>query len=213
MRDTLSFFHEFVRNPTATGAIAPSSRQLALAMVEALRPMQSGHVLVELGAGTGSFTRILRHTLPENPVVACEFNQVFARLLRRRHPDVEVIEGCASEIAVQLGRLSVERDRIAGIISGLPLLSLPEHKVRDILLAIAEVLPVNRSFVQFTYLPWLWRDLETPGLELEYRRWVWRNLPPATLLVFRKSADRDPILACPSRPDDALAEGSRQQCY
>jgi len=208
MRDSLSFFHEFVRNPTTTGAIAPSSRRLALAMVDALGPMESGQVLVELGPGTGSFTRIFRHTLPENPLVACEFNRVFAELLRRRHPDVAVIEGCASQLGDHLSHLAVEPDKIAGIISGLPLLSLPEHKVQDILLAIGEVLPANRSFVQFTYLPWLWRSLQTPGLKLEHRRWVWRNLPPASLLVFRKRSAWDSALACSRLEDDRLFDGA-----
>lgn len=54
------FLANWFRHPIETGALAPSSQQLATAMCDTMF-LGDGSVVVELGPGTGPFTReILR---------------------------------------------------------------------------------------------------------------------------------------------------------
>ena len=55
-RSKLFFLKQYLRNPFGTGGVAPSGRQLAKLMVAKLAP-QPSEIIVELGPGTGSFTR------------------------------------------------------------------------------------------------------------------------------------------------------------
>lgn len=50
------FLANWAKNPLETGALAPSSKDLALAMCETMY-LGEGCVVLELGPGTGPFTR------------------------------------------------------------------------------------------------------------------------------------------------------------
>ena len=52
-----ALFRQWLRNPLQIAAIAPSSRELAAAMVAALPP--GTNRVIELGGGTGALTRAL----------------------------------------------------------------------------------------------------------------------------------------------------------
>ena len=58
MGDTARLLRAFLAYPVRTGAIAPSSRFLAARMIEDMRLSEAG-VVVELGPGTGAFTRAI----------------------------------------------------------------------------------------------------------------------------------------------------------
>ena len=57
MREQLRFAGQMLRNPRSVGAVAPSSKRLARIMVAALGNLEPGSVILELGPGTGAFTR------------------------------------------------------------------------------------------------------------------------------------------------------------
>ncbi len=57
MRETLLFYWQIARRWRTTGAIAPSGGNLARAMAHAVGEITSGQVILELGPGTGVFTR------------------------------------------------------------------------------------------------------------------------------------------------------------
>ena len=60
----LDFLREFIARPATTGAIAPSSRFLAQAMVEEIE-LHTAEAVLEYGPGTGVFTEfILRELRP-----------------------------------------------------------------------------------------------------------------------------------------------------
>jgi phospholipid N-methyltransferase len=164
--------------------VAPSSPRLAKAMCDHLGPVPAGGVIVELGPGTGPFTRELRRRHPGHRLVVIEANPIFARRLARELPEVTVIEGCASLLGSHLARLGIACEKVGVIVSGLPLLSLPGGLPNAILTEIAAVLKPGRRYVQFTYSARSWRRLPTAGLTLEPPRKVWLNLPPATVLPF-----------------------------
>ena len=51
----LEFFHAFIREPASVGALSPSSRALAMAMIDGF-DLRHADTIVELGPGTGAFT-------------------------------------------------------------------------------------------------------------------------------------------------------------
>ena len=186
MLHSLRFLKEFCLHPSQTGALAPSGRRLAKGVVQALGPLEPQELVVELGPGTGAFTRALRAQLPDNPVIAIERNERFVIGLRKRFPDVVIAEGCASEIRKNLRQHHLEDHRIGGVISGLPLLSLPKPLVRNIFASLSDILPAGATFINFTYSKRTFRRIETPGFEVVESRRVLLNVPPASIMILRQ---------------------------
>jgi len=187
VRDSLAFIRQSLGNFRQTGAILPSSGALARAMVDAIGPILPGDILVELGPGTGVFTRQIRKRYPDNPLIAVEFNEPLAERLRHTHPDVHVVCGCASEIRIHVEALGLNPNRIGVVLSGLPLLSLPRPLCDAILAGLGEVVPLGRRYVQFTYSQRAWQKWHLAGFRRDNPRRVWLNVPPASVLAFTRS--------------------------
>lgn len=186
--DHLRCIRHFAGNRRGMGAISPSGRVLAGKMCAALGPLEPGRLVIELGPGTGVFTRRLVRQYPGHPIVAIEACSQLAELLTRRYPEVHVIDGCASAIADHLDELGYRSEDVGGIVSGLPILSLPRDLRDRIFDSIRSVLLPGRPYVQFTYSRRAWRNIEPPGMRrLDHRR-VFLNLPPAVVLPFERSA-------------------------
>ena len=96
----------------------PSSQRLARLMVEKIDP-QASDVIVELGPGTGVFTRELlaRGVIPAN-LILVEFNKEFVKFLRHEFPQVRVVEGGAQDLPQLLKVLG--QGPVRKIISGIP---------------------------------------------------------------------------------------------
>ncbi len=170
-----------------TGAIAPSGPILAKAMAKAVGPLPPGEIIIELGPGSGVFTKELIRRYPLNPVLAVEFNPVFVRSLQRDLPAATVVEGCASQLPRMLIQAGFAADRVGAVVSGLPLLLLPPALVADILHSIAEVLPAGRPYVQFTYSKKRWERFSPRGFQAHPTKRVWLNVPPAVILPFTRA--------------------------
>lgn len=187
MKDTLFFLGQMARQWRTTGAIAPSSPALARMMVQAMGPVQPGQVLLELGPGTGVFTRELKRQFPNNPIIAVEVNEDFARRLRQELNGVTVIAGCASRLKEHLAELNYTPADLVSVVSGLPLLSLPKELGQRILASITEVLLPGRRYVQFTYSAKAWQKFQLSGFTREPTKRVWLNFPPAVVLPFLRT--------------------------
>ncbi len=187
MRGTLMFLGQMASHWRTTGAIAPSGPSLARAMAKMVGDIRPGQVVLELGPGTGSFTKELVRRFPHNRIVAVEFNSVFVRSLRAALPGVTVVEGCATQLPKHLNDLGIAVGDVAAVVSGLPLLSLPRHISTGILNAVAEVLPMGRRYVQFTYSKRAWRKFDPPGFRSHPSKRVWLNVPPAVVLPFTRA--------------------------
>ncbi|MCK6488750.1 MAG: phospholipid methyltransferase [Planctomycetes bacterium] len=187
MRSTLAFFGQMASRWRETGAIAPSGPVLAKAMVRTVGPVAPGQIIVELGPGTGSFTKELIRRYPANRVVAIEFNPIFVNNLRRDMPAALVIEGCASQLPRLLHQAGIDCRQVGAVVSGLPLLVLPEELSAGILHAVAEILPHGRPFVQFTYSKKRWERFSPRGFQAHPSRRVWLNFPPAVILPFTRA--------------------------
>ncbi|HEB54641.1 MAG TPA: phospholipid methyltransferase [bacterium] len=124
MRDGLGFFGRFLKNPTSVGAVLPSSRWLARALVGSLDHIRPGELVVEYGPGTGPATEVVRQRLPQGTrYLGIELEPRFRDLLARRFPTMTFHQGSAGDVQ----RILADRDlpRPARIISGLPFASLP----------------------------------------------------------------------------------------
>src|SRR5262249_55558552 len=94
----LEFLHAFIREPASVGALSPSSRALALAMIEGF-PLHRADTIVELGAGTGAFTGpILERIGKETTFFAMELDRIHARRLKRRFPELSVYNDSAERM-------------------------------------------------------------------------------------------------------------------
>lgn len=181
---TLQFLRDVARSPVQMGAIAPSGRQLARAMVNEAR-VGPGHVVVELGAGSGSFTRELLARHPDNPLTVFELSSDLAAGLRRDFPRAQVVAAAVEDlpkVAADLGIVRIDR-----VVSGLPWALWSEARQVGVLDALAPYLAPGARMVSFHYIHSrsLGRVATTRRLLLErftrvtHSAPVWANVPPA----------------------------------
>lgn len=191
--DTWTFFRQWLKNPMAMAALSPSGQQLTRQMIAEL-PHGTQRV-VELGGGTGVFTRaLLSHGIVPNDLLVLELNEALHQHLRTRFPDAHVVCGDARElkrIAQEDGFL--QQGLADAVVSGLGLLSMGRQLQHDILRAAFEVLKPDGRLVQFTYGPKspVSRDLLAElGLSVRRGGFAWWNVPPATVYVYTRNRSR-----------------------
>jgi len=190
LTEHLLFLRAMLRNPRSVGAIAPSSRYLARRMVMGIGGAEQ---IIELGPGTGAFTReIVSRLGPGGRVLAVETNRAFVERLQLAWPQVDCV--CAS--AETLPALAAARG-ISGvdhIISGLPFASLPTETTRRILNGVHETLRVGGTFTTFQYVhaygmtaaAGFRRELSARLGSGPHSHLVVRNIPPALVLTWRR---------------------------
>lgn len=185
---TRTFLKQFLADPVAIGAVAPSGPQLARIMVDQAG-IQPGHVIAEVGAGTGPMTAELLSRHPDNPLVVLEPNAELVGTLRARFPSAHVVEGYAQDlpsIAADWGHTPVDR-----VISSLPWAIWPVELQTTILQGLLDAMAPDGRMVTFTY--WHAQPLAAArrfrAFLAEHFRSVekspvaWANVPPA--FVFR----------------------------
>lgn len=186
----LKFFGQWLRNPVQTAAIAPSSPELAAAILSALpRP---GCRVIELGGGTGAITQALLDggTVTDDLMVV-ELNGALQAQLSKRFSEVRVLRGDAArtvELAQGSGYLA--NGPAEAVVSGLGLLAMSRDAQSAILQSAFACMAPDGVMVQFTYGP-LSPVNESLLMELGFsaRRGplVLRNVPPATVWTIRRS--------------------------
>jgi phosphatidylethanolamine/phosphatidyl-N-methylethanolamine N-methyltransferase len=153
-------------------------------MVDAVGEVADGKVILELGPGTGVFSRELLWRYPHSRIVAIEVNDSFANRLNQAVPGITVIRGCASQLDVHLTKLGLSRENVAAVVSGLPLLSLPGELPQQILASVTGVLQPGQRYIQFTYSVRAWKRFDVVGFNRGPTKKIWWNVPPANVLTF-----------------------------
>lgn len=185
-----TFLRAFLRHPTQIGAIAPSSRRLARAMIEGIE-LRPGELLVEFGPGTGSFTAAIAELLPDPAgYLGIERSPQFISYLQRRFPQLHFHLGSAEGLA----ELLPTAGRLRAVISGLPFASLPARVQDGVLHALEVALPGGAEFRTFQYahafgLPQARRFRQAMDARFGRhisRKLVFRNVPPAYVLAWRR---------------------------
>lgn len=146
----LKFARSFLRNPRQIGAVVPSSPALAKAMVRAL-DVKENQSVVELGPGTGAFTRAILRGLPSRAqYLGIELNNVFVNHLRARFPGVEFVNGCAQDAAQH--HADQELPSVRAVLCGLPFASLPAAVQDGVVASLDELLADGGEFRTFQYV-------------------------------------------------------------
>jgi phospholipid N-methyltransferase len=226
-----SFFREYRRHIRNTGALLPSSRFLARALVSELSRPRTPAYILEVGPGSGSVTReIIRHLLPGDRVDAVEINGHFIDLLRRRleqewagrcrRDQLRLIHGAVEDLPGEA--------KYDFIVSGLPLNNFPVAQVREIFRAYNRLLKPGGTVTYYEYV--LIRQLKTPFVNRRERRRLYRvgrvvggyirsyqirrqqvliNVPPAIVRHFRPKPPPGGLAALDRRRERTLSKFDR----
>ena len=189
---TMSFFLEFVRDPTTVGAVVPSGMRLAEVATAAV-PRTGSPIVLELGPGTGAFTqRIQQRLAGSGRHIAVEVNPRLAEQLAALHPAVDVVKADATSLREVLAPRGI--GQVDVVVSGLPWAAFDDNSQRNILSEVVAVMQPAGVFTTFAYVHARWappaqrllRSLRSRFEEVVISRTVWANLPPALVYFCRR---------------------------
>ena len=210
LTDLLVFVAQVRHSGGAIGAVVPSSRALGRRMLDGLPAAGAPRRVLEVGAGTGAFTRALMAGLSaHDTLVVVELNPAFCVRLRAR---IAVWAACADAPHVEL----VEGDVLAlepaapfdYVVSSLPLNAFPEALVAQIVAKLDAVLRPGGLLAYFEYTGFRSvrervrraRGAAGPSavgaalapFVVASRRVLW-NVPPATVRLVRFGVPRERV--------------------
>lgn len=151
MSDKRSFIRNFWKERKMVGAMAPSSKYLAKKMLEKI-DFSTAKVIVELGPGTGVFTRkMLQKLSPDGILLVFELNDSFMNMLRKefKDPRVILIHDSAEKIGEYLQKHGLTH--ADAVVSSLPLANFPAELKNGILKESHRAMHANSLYVQFQY--------------------------------------------------------------
>lgn len=184
-----TFFRQWLRRPLSTAAVSPSSRFLARRMMAALPP--GTRRVLELGAGTGTFTSaLLEHGIAPADLLAIEFNPDLHAYLVQRFPELQILDADARTLDKNdVVQAFANAAPVQAVISGLGLLAMPRTAQRAILEGAFGLMPDDGLFVQFTYgpvAPVAPEVLKALDLQASRTSFTLLNLPPASVFTFAR---------------------------
>lgn len=187
------FFRQWIRSPREMSSLSPSSRELARKMTDEL--LKSTRRVIELGGGTGAFTRaLLAFGIEPEDLLVLELNQTLSTHLKQAFPGVRVECADAADLkGVAASSGWTEGGKADAVICGLGLLAMSLAAQRAVLDAAFSLLAANGRFVLFTYGPAnpIAREAMLE-LNLGARRggFTLKNLPPATVYVLTRNRSK-----------------------
>ncbi|WP_353193667.1 methyltransferase domain-containing protein [Pandoraea pnomenusa] len=191
INELLTFVREWGRSPRDVAAVAPSGHALASLITRKISPA-TGPVL-ELGPGTGAFTRaLLRRGVSEDHLTLIEVGRSFADLLREKFPSARVLQMRAEVLSLQPPYLG---NTFGAVVCGLGFLNMPRDTVFRILSGAFLYLQPHGEFFMFTYgatcsVP---EDvLGELGLRATRLGKTYLNFPPATVYSISRCNDEVP---------------------
>jgi len=170
MAKIFRFLSEAVGNFSRTGALVPSSTNLARAIAkQAIFAAPDGIPFIEFGPGTGVVTRYLLR----RQVLAVEIDTVFVNILKKSFPTLKVIQQSAESFLPGL-------EKPVAIVSSIPMIGNPDAPALISALRAAREKGNIKQITTYTY------GLNSPLDGVGFKNcWncgrVWFNLPPATI--------------------------------
>ncbi|MEZ2736820.1 class I SAM-dependent methyltransferase [Aneurinibacillus aneurinilyticus] len=178
----LQFLTQFLKYPRTIGSITPSSSFLAKAMVTPVS-WEDTEVVVELGAGTGIFTKYIEQNMkPASRAYIFEKNLPLQKKLKQRYPAFSHYTDAKNMSAVlcETGEKSADV-----IISGLPFTVFPKELTTQIMNEVIKSLKPGGLFITFQYSLHMKKRLQADFSTIELR-FVPFNIPPAFVYICRK---------------------------
>lgn len=182
MEARLSFLHKFLVNPRKIGSITPSSQHLTKKMFSAF-PWDSVNSIVELGAGTGTFTAYIdKYKKATCQAIIIEQDNDMRHRLEILYPDL--LYGSQAE---NLAPILAEHELAAAdcIVSGLPFAAFKAELREQILRSIYAALKPGGLFIAFQYTPQLYLHLYCQYQQIRLG-FEMRNMPPAFVYYCKK---------------------------
>lgn len=181
------FLKEFIKNPLTVGALYPSSKSLAKAIVCSDKMTPQPRHAVELGPGLGQFShQILTQFSSLKNYWAFEVNETFQKHLKKTYPKIKTVPHCATHAHQTL---SDHLGRIDFVVSGLPFANMPALTTTQVLDSCEKLLRPGGVFSTFVYihtflLPKMYqfrKDLRSRFRTVELK-FVIFNFPPAVVI-------------------------------
>jgi phosphatidylethanolamine/phosphatidyl-N-methylethanolamine N-methyltransferase len=179
--DASVFFTLWLQRPLRIAAANPSGARLADAVARCIDLARPGPVL-ELGAGTGSLTQgLVRAGCSPERIIALEREPALVAVLRREFPTMTVIAGEATRIGEYLaGRV----ERLAGVVSSLPIKWFPIAGQRAVIRPCLDMLGPDGCFVHLTNGFSSPVPIDRLGITGREVGRVWLNLLPAQIWAY-----------------------------
>lgn len=147
VRERLSFLVQYLRNPKEVGALLPSGTAVSSLITRAIDVSHAP--VLELGPGTGSFTRaILARGVRPQDLTLVETNSEFCALLQREFPGVHV--HCMNAADIARSDLFSGR-QVGAVVCGVPFLLLKPDEALAILESVFAVMRPDAALYQVTY--------------------------------------------------------------
>lgn len=172
------FLKTYFKEKKQVGAVAPSSRFLVKRMCDKIN-FDQAKVIIELGPGTGVFTReLLKRSGPDTKIILFELNDTFIDLLRENFNDERliVLHQSADELDQVLEEHGIQE--VDAVLSSLPLAVIPNVVCNAILDKSYDALKKGGVYVQYQYSLNSKKLIKRlfPNLKLGF---VPANIPPA----------------------------------
>lgn len=176
------FLYKFIQKPKEIGSIAPSSSFLTRKMLANL-PWDTIETLVELGAGTGVFTKFITENKKEScQMLVIERDSDMRKTLQHKYPTFHY--GTKAEKLDWLLR-RYDLPQVDCIVSGLPFATFSESVRDEIMEAVNCSLKPGGIFVAFQYSLQMKKTLEKYFTEVTIG-FVLLNMPPAFVYCCKK---------------------------
>lgn len=187
-------FTEGVSNIRTVGAVAPTGRFVARAMVPEIKKTDPPKVIVELGVGTGSITEeIVKHLRPEDRFIGIDSNRALLNECKKHiEPTTHDRFVCVEHADAQDIKHILNAHNITAVdevICTIPFRALSERKIKKILTQVNDVLVSGGRFVFIRYLiapvtKEVFRALH--NFIVIKKKIIMSNIPPTEVITMRK---------------------------
>ncbi|MGB2762296.1 MAG: methyltransferase domain-containing protein [Minisyncoccales bacterium] len=188
----IQFLKETFKHPKFTGAIAESSQGLSHLITDSAK-LKSANYIVELGPGTGVFSRLILQKKNNNSkYFAIEINPSFVQQMRNNLPACQVYCDSCEHLSKYLEINEFKHaDRV---ISGLPWTAFDSDLKNKLIKEIHKHLIKGGIFVTFAYFPFNYFSAGRKFKKLILKTFssvkttkiIWLNLPPAFVYICKK---------------------------
>jgi phospholipid N-methyltransferase len=181
--DRAFFLYKFLQSPRTVGSITPSSKFLAEKMLAPI-DWDNTRSVIELGAGTGIFTRFINeYKHPDCVGLVFECEPALRNQLQEAYPALHTFSN-ATEIKQALVDMNISQ--VDCIVSGLPFNNFDQELRDKILSEVMRALKPGGLFITFQYSLQMRKQLlhHFDAVDISF---VPLNLPPAFVYTCRKA--------------------------